>query len=152
MSTIRPSLSSVIYQNLIILHTGSAVLCRPPFLFLRPRCHWSVNCRHHRPASPPLSTTRPVLLSFTMFYSFFLSTSYFIYCLLPDSYSLFSLSSTLPPVLLRSHSPYLLLRCCPRASDRFLTFQGRSSWQLRKVRSVYSKVISAEYIWTDMVS
>lgn len=97
MSTIRPSLSSVIYQNLIILHAGNAEQA-PFFIFLLPRCHSSVNCRHHRPASPPASLPpHPVLLLFTMFYSFFLSTSYFIYCSLPDTRTLFcSISHSAP--------------------------------------------------------
>lgn len=84
MSTARQSLSSVIYQNLIILHTGNAT--QGLFYFstaslpLKCELQTSQACctppppPHHHP-HPHLPPTRPVLLSFNMFYSFFLSTS-----------------------------------------------------------------------------
>lgn len=128
MSTIRQRLSSVIYQNLIILHTGSATPA--PFLFLRPCCHWSVNCRHHRPSSPPQSL--PASVAF-IHHVLFLFPLHPLYLLLASWHSVSSLY--LPPCPLCSHSPYLLLRRCPGVSVRFLTFQGRGSWQFRKVTS-----------------
>lgn len=98
-------------------------------------------CNPPAPHSPSL----PLVLccfSFNMFYSFFLSTSYFIYCRLPDAPALSSLV-----FLPASCPPYLLLRCFP-PGVRFLTFSGRGSWRLKK--DMYTEVIGVKwggYMW-----
>lgn len=97
MSTMRQSLSSVIYQNLIILHTGNAVQAH--FYFstaaLPLKCELQTSQACLAPSLPP------ALCCFhsPCFIPFFLSTSYFIYCSLPDTYTLFSPSFALPCVL-----------------------------------------------------
>lgn len=128
MSTASQSLLSVIYQNWYILHT---VKCRAgPLLFFY--CLVATEAWTADITGLPTPHTHPVLLLFTTFYSFFPLVQLF-YLLLISWHSHFYLSFTSVLSFLRSPSLYLLLRSCPQVSDRFLTFQGRGSWQLRKV-------------------
>lgn len=101
--------SSVVYQNVIILHTGNAE--QAPFYFSTALLPLKCELQTPQACIPTLTTpspTRPVLLLFAMFYSFFLSTSYFIYCSLPDTrtfiISLFH-SALCPLTLLFTISP-----------------------------------------------
>lgn len=102
---------------------------RHSFIFLLPRCHSSVNCRQHKPASTPFLPPAPPCFYSPRFYSFFFLL-YQLLHLLPASRH-FPLR--LRPLLLthRASSWDAALRC---QTDSWHSRVGRS-WRLRKVRS-----------------
>lgn len=128
MSIIGQSLSSVVHQNLIILHAGNA----EQTLFYFSTASLPLKCELQTsqacpPQPPHVAFIHRVLSLFPLVQLFYLLlASWLSHFALPSFHS--------ASILFHSRSLYLLLRCRPRVSDRFLTFQGRSSWQLRKVR------------------
>lgn len=95
------------------------------FLFLQPRCHWGVKCRHHNPHPPPV-----LWLSFTMFNSVLA-----LYCSHPVPR---------PFTLAVSLSTCSCIRCVLE------TFQDRNLWHLRSVGSCDSRLVRDR--WMDSLS